>query len=1189
MSTIESRTKDNINKKGNKKLFFINDNPNYNLNLFHLIKKINISKDEVSQQKDNEFIINILLMSSKLSETNKLACLLLLYYLSRKEQKNQNRLNYLYHKICKLCIKNEIMESEIVQQFLYFSDNNNFLILLQYLSQIKKIFPSDKYINKSYKSSIDTLESIINEKLNLYLEEIISKFSSFNIIPEEHLSKIKNILDQLFNANYQIKDTDTPLYIIDKIWLMKMKCFIEPYIVARKEQVSNLLCENSFNYNKVLELIKQQENDDNNSEKPLRVIFPGPINNLHLIENKDYWYDPINLEENFMIKNNLKYNENYFLVNKDDYFFLKTIFRDSNEIKRKNISDELIKFKIVIIEPNLRKNENKYLLKKRYMQINANVNIKELKNKIIRCINYELYKDEKNKDSNFYDKFYENNNVDFFVLNKKNKELLIELFIAFTNNIKIYESLYIQQINFEDNENCIKDLFNYFDKDSQILLVEIVPNNCYNFIKPIINEYKNPNIYNCSICGEQFNLREKYNCNLCNLSLFCSFECSKISGEHINLHEALNNFYIKKFDIKNFFKEKIDLHKDNIKELVPFSKDKTNNYSAINSIIHCFSNSTDLTKYFLKKKYLNDININDYLLNKTSFVKYYYDLINKIWNNEGKEKLDFYHKNFINYLLKKLDYEPSDNSSLNDVREIISFILINIHKEINRANILNISKQKENSIISDLFQGIYQTTFSCTKCGNVSIIYDFFRYLLLPIPKKNNNLTIKYISEYECKYMHYTIDDNSNIKELKDKAIGFLSDKINKIVQMMSVTDLIDITAFDTDDEKILTDVAMYNSVEFVQFDKNKILTKVYLTDKKDLKNNNEENNENDLGLQINKIYKENSDTELVFYEKSVFEEPCINIYIYPFLYNEKDKYSVNRDRMYHVYPIAFPVNVSLILENFEYYVNVKLRKILIDHYKKESEKSNCNYIELVYPHYFCNCPIYSSATCFLCKDRTKNALFCPLFSSVDKDLTIKDLIQKFDYPKQPIILLAKCKYFDTNKKYYWNVNSFWNKKETLKKTENKLDLYNCFQLYTKKETLEDIDWFCDGCNCIQICEKQLSIYSLPVYLIIQIDRFALKKINSKNIIDNTLINAPINEFDLGNYVEGPEKDKIKYIYNLYAIIYKDISSKNDFTYCTCKNGNKWILFKDNKIQITNELINKNVHFLFYKRKDAQQ
>ena len=109
------------------------------------------------------------------------------------------------------------------------------------------------------------------------------------------------------------------------------------------------------------------------------------------------------------------------------------------------------------------------------------------------------------------------------------------------------------------------------------------------------------------------------------------------------------------------------------------------------------------------------------------------------------------------------------------------------------------------------------------------------------------------------------------------------------------------------------------------------------------------------------------------------------------------------------------------------------------------------------------------------------------------------------------------------------------------------------------------------------------------MYLIIQIDRFAIKKTNSKNIVDNTLLHIPINNLNLNNYVEGPDKDKINYNYNLYAIIYKDISSRSDFTYCTCRNGNKWFLFKDNKVQIANELINKNVHFLFYKREDAQQ
>ena len=190
-----------------------------------------------------------------------------------------------------------------------------------------------------------------------------------------------------------------------------------------------------------------------------------------------------------------------------------------------------------------------------------------------------------------------------------------------------------------------------------------------------------------------------------------------------------------------------------------------------------------------------------------------------MWKNDSKEKLEISHINFLNFLLKKLDYDVNDKSSLNNVREIIAFILINFHKEMNRTNNLNLDlvKSKKKSIISDLFQGIQQTIFSCTKCGNVSIIYDFFSYLLLPIPKKNSNLTIKYFSEKDWKNIYYTMNDNSDIKELKDKAFNYLSEKINKIVQMMNVTDLIDITAFDTDDEKILTEVAMYNSIELVR------------------------------------------------------------------------------------------------------------------------------------------------------------------------------------------------------------------------------------------------------------------------------------------------------------------------------------------------------------------------------------
>ena len=192
---------------------------------------------------------------------------------------------------------------------------------------------------------------------------------------------------------------------------MKLKTFIEPYIGARKEKVVNLLCDGAFNFKKAIDFIRKQT-----FEKPLGVIFPGPINNLSLIEFKDYWYDPVNVEENDMLKDGLINNEDYFLVNKDDYYFLKSIFKDSNELRRKNIDDEIYKFKIIIIEPRLAKEENKYLLKKRYMQINIKGNIQELRNKIIRCLYYEL---DNINETSYYENLYENNKVDFFVVDKK--------------------------------------------------------------------------------------------------------------------------------------------------------------------------------------------------------------------------------------------------------------------------------------------------------------------------------------------------------------------------------------------------------------------------------------------------------------------------------------------------------------------------------------------------------------------------------------------------------------------------------------------------------------------------------------------------------------------------------------------------------------------------------------------------
>ena len=163
MSEIEFIEKKNINEK-NSKNFFINDNPNYSLDLYHIIEKINLNIDDPSQQKNNEYILNVLLMSSKLSNSNKIVCLLLLYYLYRKDERKKDLLNYLFFKICKLCQKLEVLEEDIIHKYLTFPESDDFVTSLEYISEIKKVINSDK--NSNFKKLVENIEKKNKREIN---------------------------------------------------------------------------------------------------------------------------------------------------------------------------------------------------------------------------------------------------------------------------------------------------------------------------------------------------------------------------------------------------------------------------------------------------------------------------------------------------------------------------------------------------------------------------------------------------------------------------------------------------------------------------------------------------------------------------------------------------------------------------------------------------------------------------------------------------------------------------------------------------------------------------------------------------------------------------------------------------------------------------------------------------------------
>ena len=95
---------------------------------------------------------------------------------------------------------------------------------------------------------------------------------------------------------------------------------------------------------------------------------------------------------------------------------------------------------------------------------------------------------------------------------------------SFVNNNSIYDSLFIEKLDLKD-DNTLKDFFNKYNKEKHILIIEIFNLNKSNFFVDLKLKYNNK--FKCSECDKKIeNLKEKYNCDICNLSLFCSEECA---------------------------------------------------------------------------------------------------------------------------------------------------------------------------------------------------------------------------------------------------------------------------------------------------------------------------------------------------------------------------------------------------------------------------------------------------------------------------------------------------------------------------------------------------------------------------------------------------------------------------------------------------------------------------------------
>ena len=122
--------------------------------------------------------------------------------------------------------------------------------------------------------------------------------------------------------------------------------------------------------------------------------------------------------------------------------------------------------------------------------------------------------------------------------------------------------------------------------------------------------------------------------------LFCSKECGRISNEknnnpkileHFTLHKFLSDLINKPFNFEEFIKSDFNEEIHDSENKGEIGLYNLGNTCYMNCSLQCLSHTEDLTKYFFKNYFQNEINLESKFGSRGVLLKTYSDIINLMW------------------------------------------------------------------------------------------------------------------------------------------------------------------------------------------------------------------------------------------------------------------------------------------------------------------------------------------------------------------------------------------------------------------------------------------------------------------------------------------------------------------------------------------------------------------------------
>ena len=597
----------------------------------------------------------------------------------------------------------------------------------------------------------------------------------------------------------------------------------------------------------------------------------------------------------------------------------------------------------------------------------------------------------------------------------------------------------------------------------------------------------------------------------------------------------------------------------------------------MNSSIACLSNCTELTTYFLTKKYEKDINKSNKEGLGGRLAKAWYNLLDQYWNSNSRAGNPSEVKSCVARKVHKFA-----GFSQQDSNEFMTEFLSLLSEDLNKTDKKEYKQLKEkgnnetdfecakrfwdlhiklnDSIVSDLFSGLLKSEVHCPNCNFINITFDPFNTLTLPIPKSrdlNMDFQCYYIPNYDFRNncgFGGSIEQNITIKELIEKIQNlkdFNNDFKNMKLKFMKVSnEKFDKFMDENDLAKNAKHLFIFENLE--KEGKKNVTIPIYFSDNKEISSFPrllflEEDSNFDL-LKKNIYYFIRKYLIIPFKEDIYKVEEEIE--------NYKNRKSDNLESLLNLLDKEYSEIFNSKEENLQGFINNLPYRIIL---KKNFEDKN-------------------EICLFNGKNNYENLKEFEISKDTDSILQLLNKIKEGGYF---LYLVIDSKSEFSKKKI--KLNELKERYEIESKND-KLNLEKLLEYFCTKEHLDKgNEWRCGKCNKHVEATKNLSIYYVPRLLIICLSRFSKRGYGyGKN---DEYIDFPLENLDMGKYICGPNKENSKY--DLFAVSQHYGGTGGGHYTAICKNmDGKWYDYNDSSCSSSSSanVVSSSAYVLFYRR-----